>query len=48
MKHKWFFCLGIWCCRVCGICRRHDGSNKPCKGPTSIGLRENTQGVTHA
>ncbi len=27
-------------CRVCGVIKRSDGLNKPCKGPTRISLRE--------
>ena len=26
-------------CKVCGIVRRADDKNLPCKGPTKIGLR---------
>lgn len=28
------------CCRVCGIMRRRDKLNKPCKGPVEITLRK--------
>lgn len=28
------------CCRVCGVVRRADRQNKPCKGPCKITLRE--------
>lgn len=27
------------CCRVCGMMRRADKKNKPCKGPAKIELR---------
>ena len=27
------------CCRVCGMMRRRDKSNSPCRGPTKISLR---------
>lgn len=27
------------CCRVCGMMRRRDKQNKPCKGPVEITLR---------
>ena len=23
-------------CRICGVVRRRDGKNKPCKGPTCL------------
>ncbi len=26
-------------CKVCGIVKRADGKNKPCKGPTKVGER---------
>lgn len=28
------------CCRVCGLMRRRDKQNKPCKGPVQITMRE--------
>jgi hypothetical protein len=31
---------GMAMCLICGVIRRHDEQNKPCKGPTRIGLRE--------
>lgn len=27
------------CCRVCGMMRRRDKQNKPCKGPVAVTLR---------
>jgi len=37
--HEWFERYGLTCCKVCGIVRRADGQNKPCKGPVSVGPR---------
>jgi hypothetical protein len=32
-EHDWFeFRPRLTCCRKCGIVRRADGTNKPCKG----------------
>lgn len=28
------------CCRVCGLMRRRDKQNKPCRGPVEITMRE--------
>lgn len=33
-KDNWPWCL------VCGLVKRRDGKNKPCKGPTRIALRD--------
>jgi len=30
----------IYVCRKCGVIRRADGENKPCKGIVRIGLRD--------
>ena len=38
--HTWWLWQGIECCKVCGIVRRKDDKNKPCKGPTRIVLRQ--------
>ena len=27
------------CCRICGVMRRRDRQNKPCKGPVEVTLR---------
>lgn len=27
------------CCRICGLMRRRDKQNKPCKGPVEVTLR---------
>jgi len=35
MSHRWFFFEGVPCCQICGVVRRADGKNKPCKGETS-------------
>lgn len=48
-EHEWFvhplsvkwFGKETPTCRECGIIRREDGQNKPCRGRVTIGLREN-------
>jgi hypothetical protein len=35
-SHFWGLFDRWMCCRVCGIVRRADGNNKPCKGPTRM------------
>lgn len=39
--HDWFIYepKGWECCRNCGIVRRLDGKNNPCKGAVKVGLR---------
>lgn len=39
--HDWFTYgrLNWECCRNCGIVRRLDGKNSPCKGTVKVGLR---------
>lgn len=39
MDHVWWIWQGIECCKVCGIVRRKDDKNKPCRGPVKITLR---------
>lgn len=41
-EHEWFTYgrLNWECCRVCGVVRRKDGNNSPCKGPVAVGPRE--------
>lgn len=41
-EHQWFTYgrLNWECCRACGIVRRADGKNSPCKGPVAVGPRE--------
>lgn len=36
--HEWalFIGWGGMYCKVCGIVRRRDDKNKPCKGPTKL------------
>lgn len=36
--HDWFTpnFIGYECCRACGIIKRADGKNKPCKGPVGV------------
>jgi len=38
--HEWINWDWIVCCRFCGIVRRADDQNAPCKGPARIALRE--------
>lgn len=40
-KHDWFKpqFVGYECCRKCGIIRRADDKNKPCKGIVRVALR---------
>ncbi|MDB5612084.1 MAG: hypothetical protein JWP25_8984 [Bradyrhizobium sp.] len=39
--HKWFYYDGVKgdCCQKCGIVRRADRMNNPCKGPVKVGPR---------
>jgi hypothetical protein len=39
--HDWFVpdFIGYECCRKCGIVRRKDRKNKPCRGVVKIDLR---------
>ena len=41
--HEWarweFTSMTLVCCNLCGIVRRRDDNNKPCKGKVKIGLR---------
>ena len=41
--HDWFIPenIGYECCRACGIVKRRDGGNKPCRGTVRITLRDN-------
>lgn len=36
MEHEWFERFGLTCCKRCGIVKRRDGQNKPCKGPMQL------------
>ena len=40
--HDWFtpHFIKYECCRLCGIVRRHDGGNKPCRGLVGVGPRD--------
>lgn len=31
------------CCQICGVVRREDGKNNPCKGPVRVGPRATPQ-----
>jgi hypothetical protein len=39
--HHWIEAFGLTCCRDCGIVRRADDKNKPCRGVVKVGLRAN-------
>lgn len=41
--HLWGFFKNdaFECCQICGIVRRLDDKNLPCKGPTKLSLRQN-------
>lgn len=40
-EHEWFKpdFIAYECCKLCGIVKRSDGKNKPCKGRVGISLR---------
>lgn len=35
----------LYCCKQCGIMRRKDGQNKPCRGKVRVELRGDAQPV---
>lgn len=37
--HHWIKAFNLVCCRDCGIVRRADDQNKPCKGVVKVTLR---------
>lgn len=37
--HHWIKAFNLTCCRDCGIVRRADDQNKPCKGIVNVGPR---------
>lgn len=38
--HRWTKHIGDWeCCAVCGVVRRYDDLNKPCRGPVRATVR---------
>lgn len=38
--HEWQpFMDGLLACKLCGIVRRRDGKNKPCRGRVRVALR---------
>lgn len=41
-EHDWFVpkFIGYECCRKCGIVRRADDKNKPCRGRVTLSLRD--------
>jgi hypothetical protein len=42
--HTWMRYRKLVCCRDCGIIRRADDLNKPCKGVANVGIRAATDG----
>jgi hypothetical protein len=40
--HHWINWHKFVCCRDCGIIRRADDQNKPCRGVISVGLRSSS------
>lgn len=40
--HTWFDFHNTVACRTCGIVRRRDGANAPCRGPVRVALRAAT------
>src|SRR5882724_5039688 len=38
--HHWIKAFGMTCCRDCGMVRRADDQNKPCRGIIGVGLRD--------
>lgn len=39
VEHHWADYYGVLACSTCGMVKRADGRNKPCRGKTTIGLR---------
>lgn len=41
-KHNWFMpaSITLLCCRKCGIVRRQDDLNSPCRGHVVLSLRD--------
>ncbi len=44
--NQWFLYRNIECCKVCGIVRRRDEKNKPCRGPVAVRTREESNETT--
>lgn len=38
--HHWIRAFGMVCCRDCGMIRRGDDNNKPCRGIVRVGPRD--------
>ncbi len=38
-EHEWWIWHGMECCKLCGIVKRADGKNRPCKGIVRVGPR---------
>lgn len=47
-EHEWFEWRGMTCCKKCGIVKRRDGKNKPCKGVVRVTLRRAAQDLLDA
>jgi hypothetical protein len=39
-EHYWMMFNNLPCCAHCGIVRRRDGKNKPCRGKVRVALRD--------
>lgn len=45
-EHEWFYpphvkmLQNIQCCKKCGIIRRKDGKNSPCRGKVRVEMRK--------
>ena len=39
-NHEWWLWNGLECCKICGIVRRNDDKNSPCKGNIKIKPRD--------
>ena len=42
-QHLWITHANLICCQWCGIVKRRDGLNRPCKGVVRVTLREAAQ-----
>jgi hypothetical protein len=46
--HKWWIWHGMECCELCGIVRRADRKNNPCRGRVRVVLKEEESGMGEA
>lgn len=44
-EHYWMMFNNLPCCAHCGIVRRRDGKNKPCRGKVRVELRDAASGA---